>query len=522
MHAQAFQIRRRGVGTMHIPRPPQISRNAACSAVVPASGACACGGGCPRCAAATAAPMQAQPVIGSRSDALEREADAVADQALRDRTPAQAQADPGAGVADAAAPGGAPLPQPVRDDFELRFGHGFGKVRVHADGAAAAAARAVQARAFAFGSDIVFGANEYAPATAQGRRLLAHELAHVVQQGASDAGPAVPPRPMLQRQPKQSSDKDSWKRDWIPHFKPEFPDLPLDVPGTQDMVKACKEMPWLPGCGLLGKIYPLDKPPASSTLCPSGYHASTSTAFKDVCCKDNQVETAAVCCPPHRIGDDRCCAEGEISVGGHCTKAPPIEPGQFCLPGQKAPSGECCIAPKVPGPFGCQDPAPGKVPPPLVFDTFVDYYEIRFKQGEPRAGQSFDSALAEDRSQLDRAIAALKVDFSTGVQLIANASLEGSAADNLGLTDRRLAAVRAEMADVSWKIRDPLPPLVGTAGCLGSWGAYSCGSKYADQTKIRDRDRNVTLRLFRPQELPALPPPPPYPGPPIPPLIGPF
>ena len=84
---------------------------------------------------------------------------------------------------------GRPLDASTRAFFEPRFGHDFSQVRVHADGKAADAARAVWARAYTFGSDIVFGAGEYTPATEQGKRLLAHELAHVVQQGT--ARPAV-------------------------------------------------------------------------------------------------------------------------------------------------------------------------------------------------------------------------------------------------------------------------------------------------------------------------------------------
>jgi hypothetical protein len=61
----------------------------------------------------------------------------------------------------------------------------FGMVRVHTDAKAAESARAVNARAYAFGPDIVFGAGEYAPHTPAGRRVLAHELAHVAQQSAS-------------------------------------------------------------------------------------------------------------------------------------------------------------------------------------------------------------------------------------------------------------------------------------------------------------------------------------------------
>jgi len=82
--------------------------------------------------------------------------------------------------------------------MEPRFGHDFSRVRVHTDGAAANAARAVRARAYTIGQDIVFGSGEYAPATTEGQRLLAHELTHVVQQNAG-GGPTQAQGGMIQR-----------------------------------------------------------------------------------------------------------------------------------------------------------------------------------------------------------------------------------------------------------------------------------------------------------------------------------
>lgn len=79
--------------------------------------------------------------------------------------------------------GGESLDSGTRGFMESRFGHDFGKVRIHADASAAASARALHAHAFTVGSDIVFGTGRYAPNTSEGKRLLAHELAHVVQQG---------------------------------------------------------------------------------------------------------------------------------------------------------------------------------------------------------------------------------------------------------------------------------------------------------------------------------------------------
>ena len=86
---------------------------------------------------------------------------------------------------------GQPLEAATRAFMEPRFGHDFSRVRVFADASADNAARAVQARAYTIGRNIVFGAGEYAPGSVNGKRLLAHELTHVVQQSAhGEAGAA--------------------------------------------------------------------------------------------------------------------------------------------------------------------------------------------------------------------------------------------------------------------------------------------------------------------------------------------
>jgi hypothetical protein len=78
--------------------------------------------------------------------------------------------------------GGQPLPESVRDFFEPFFGYDFSQVRVHNDARAVESASALNAQAFTLGRDVVFGAGHYAPSTTSGKRLLAHELTHVVQQ----------------------------------------------------------------------------------------------------------------------------------------------------------------------------------------------------------------------------------------------------------------------------------------------------------------------------------------------------
>jgi hypothetical protein len=93
--------------------------------------------------------------------------------------------------------GGEPLPATERAFFEPRLGFDFSSVRIHTGSAAAASARAVGAKAYTVGRRVVFGAGQWAPGTADGRRLIAHELTHVVQQSRS----GIPPT-RVQRQPR--------------------------------------------------------------------------------------------------------------------------------------------------------------------------------------------------------------------------------------------------------------------------------------------------------------------------------
>src|SRR6185503_7812734 len=75
------------------------------------------------------------------------------------------------------------------DFMESRFGRDFSQVRVHTGAMAAASSQSIQALAYTSGNNVVFGAGQYAPGTESGKRLLAHELTHVVQQdGGQESG----------------------------------------------------------------------------------------------------------------------------------------------------------------------------------------------------------------------------------------------------------------------------------------------------------------------------------------------
>lgn len=131
--------------------------------------ACACGGSCPRCQ--TKQPARERP----REETIQ----------AASRETGRTTAPPI--VEEALADGGGSLPGRLRADMEHRFGHDFGHVRLHTHVRAAESAAAVGASAYTVGRDVVFAAGTYAPDTRAGRRLIAHELAHVVQQDGTRA-----------------------------------------------------------------------------------------------------------------------------------------------------------------------------------------------------------------------------------------------------------------------------------------------------------------------------------------------
>ena len=146
-----------------------------------------------------------QPAVSEPGDPLEREADQRASQIVQ-----QGQPPGSAGYEDRrdaerkgqaspsqASLSGNELGAADRRFFETRFNYSFANVRVHADGEAGVAARDLHARAYTLGNHIYFAPGHYQPGTVAGDRLLAHELAHVVQQN----GMRFPGAGLIQRTP---------------------------------------------------------------------------------------------------------------------------------------------------------------------------------------------------------------------------------------------------------------------------------------------------------------------------------
>ena len=182
---------------------------------------CACGnhttagGECAECAKKKMG-LQRKLAIGASNDPLEQEADRVADRVMAaplnlavNATPPRVQRFSGQASGNAIAPpsvervladSGRPLDRPLRQDMEQRFGDNFSQVRVHTGGAAEQSARDVGARAYTVGSNIVFGAKQFVPGSTEGKRLLAHELTHVVQQSRLSENGGLSPKTTVQRQ----------------------------------------------------------------------------------------------------------------------------------------------------------------------------------------------------------------------------------------------------------------------------------------------------------------------------------
>jgi hypothetical protein len=199
--------------------------------------------------------LQAKLTVGSPGDRYEQEADRVADQVMRmpaphRKTPDHApvgrsaldgaagsgliqRSDSGRPLADDervqadAQPGATPtvsaetatgiqslrgrgqsLPERTRSFFEPRFGFDLRNVKIHDGAEAARLANNVRARAFTIGRDVVFGPGQYRPHTADGMRLMAHELTHVVQQSGTSSGISSAPRgsvaETISRTPRES------------------------------------------------------------------------------------------------------------------------------------------------------------------------------------------------------------------------------------------------------------------------------------------------------------------------------
>lgn len=189
-----------GTTPLAYPLAPLIQRKCSCNGSGAKCGACAADEQHSlQLKAAGTADGQERLTVNSPDDKYEHEADRIADgissphehratsrESLQIQrfSPAKGAAGPvPASVSRALADRGSPLEPAVLHSMEDHFGHDFSAVRVHSGASAGQSAADINADAYTVGRDVVFAEGKYAPDTRQGRRLLAHELTHVVQQG---------------------------------------------------------------------------------------------------------------------------------------------------------------------------------------------------------------------------------------------------------------------------------------------------------------------------------------------------
>ena len=207
---------------------------------------------------ASTGALQRKLAIGASNDALEQEAEQVAHQVLAvpgrpnagadsvapriqrfSGSASQGAAAAPASVDTALANPGRALEPALRQDMEQRFGHDFSRVRVHADAAAEVSVRDVNAHAYTVGRDVVFGSGQYAPETAAGRHLIAHELTHVVQQTGPSGEPSTGSAQTLHRYRRKGKDTiafeaadetltDAKTQPWVEHIDIQFDKAVVD------------------------------------------------------------------------------------------------------------------------------------------------------------------------------------------------------------------------------------------------------------------------------------------------------
>jgi hypothetical protein len=416
---------------------------------------------------------------------------------------------------------GRPLDSATRASLEQRFGHDFGKVRIHADERAAESARAVNAKAYAAGNDVVFNRGEYQPRSAAGLGLLAHELAHVVQQTAGRATAIPEPialgaagdaaereaeqagrggwtrvmvsardQPCLRRQPQQGDDKpEKEPKPVLPpvgDFKldPKLGPLgPLGGASLEDINKALEKIRGLRQGASVGNVG-----------CAPDWEMRDSGAAQGLCCP-KFVTDPDRCCPPYRLTNlGRCCPTDQYADGVSCVKfpTPPIP----SLPG---------TGPGGPPPERRRVPAPGRNVlglPPLTVSL-----DIYFKLNRPSSVVSDGKALRDSLTvsgglSLDSLVTWLKTGPQFSVQLTGKASIEGPTAHNRELGENRARSVAKALAQAGiFADRIADPPGLPTACPKLEDGIHNCGDSTASK-QINERDRQVRATLFVPPGTP--------------------
>lgn len=378
---------------------------------------------------------------------------------------------------------GRPLDRATRDFLEPRFGHDFSSIRVHVDPVAAQSARAVGARAYTVGQEIAFGAGLYAPSSHDGRKLIAHELAHTLQQsvetgsaasqvprlriGASDdtfereaevvssrltagepmersasAAPQVaagcPRNPVLQRDEEEGGQKKAESSE-------EEPLIPMPVFDEFDPVIIAPDIEGIPDF-IRGKEVPLST--LKKALDFLRGKKSGATDDRRVCDRIPGMETAELgkfrgqCCKKFKRDEENCCNWRRLSLQDSrcCTKDEVLLPNNKCFKPKRA------IGPVQPVPapskpsvtFPPPLPPLGQQMPPVRFGTISGMTIDKFAVDSDKVPARF----AKD---LDHVAALLKIYTDAEIHIEGHTDSTFTDEHNKKLSKKRAEAVKKEL-----------------------------------------------------------------------------
>src|SRR5262249_53685479 len=431
---------------------------------------------------------------------------------------------------------GRPLDDASRAFMEARFGHDFSRVRVHADPLASQSARQIHASAYSLGPHIVFAGGSPEVATADGRRLLAHELAHTVQQdgveaagtalrigsrgdahereadAAADAvasgGAMAGPMPSTEARTgsaaavrRQPTDNPRQPKD-DPRPEPYEPSgaPTVDVPGQGKMeVDPVVIVPDVDGVPepLRGKEIKLtDLPKALEAVAwakakkdRKGERPGLGEVFQMEGGESPPVE--GLCCPKHirdpqkcckstnmDLTQTRCCLPTEVAIGGKCITPKPVP-----LPPKKFPTPQ----PK---------PTPQPAPAPVPVSTTV-FLELDKPGTGAKEEESLRKSLTSEGSKnFDALVKELKDNPTFKVQLTGKASSEGPPWYNLGLAGRRARLVADVLVAMGIdRARITEPPDGGSECKKVEDGIHNCGETGA-AAKTDPNARQVRAQVF--------------------------
>lgn len=464
--------------------------------------------------------LQRKLTIGASNDPLEQEADRVADQVMAATTdpatnsaPRRIQRFTGhssgensaapASVDSVLASGGSPLEPALQQDMSQHFGHDFSRVRVHADAAAEQSARDVNAHAYTVGHDIAFGAGQFAPGTHEGRRLIAHELTHVVQQAAeprigtvedargresgraalrighgSASSIATGISRSLQRQPEGERAEDK-------------PLIPIPVFDQLDPAITVPDIEGIPEF-LRGQEMKLSDLQKALDALPG---RSKPKGLAGFCERFNMEEAKGLCCPKFVREPDKCCSHRRMDLfQGRCCTSEEVQVQGRCIKPKRAP---------VVVPLPKSEPAPDPAPTPAPKAAVPVSTTIFFNFDQPESGNTgkkslHASATSDGATNFDQLVQHLKDNLSFKAQLTGKASSEGTAAYNRELGERRARLVAEELATRGVDRSRITDPPNAASGCAAvEDGIRNCGES-GGSTKANVSDRQVHAQVFKP------------------------